>query len=107
MPSDDLAAEIEWEGDSLAVLRSFPKTVRSHLGADLRRVQIGEKPYDSRPMRSNGKGAFELRQQDARSWHRVVYLARIENTSSIVSRNTRERRRNAIWRLLDRASKTF
>jgi phage-related protein len=80
MGSDDFAAEVEWEGDSLAVLRSFPKTVRSYLGADPRRVQIGEKPYDSRPMRSIGKRVFELRQQDGRSWYRVIYLAKIGNT---------------------------
>ena len=74
------AAEVAWEGDSLEVLRSFSKMVRSYLGADLRRVQLGERPLDSRPMKSIGKRVFELRQQDARGWYRLVYLAKVENT---------------------------
>jgi phage-related protein len=82
MNSDDehAAADVAWEGDSLAVLRSFPKRVRSYLGADLRRLQLGETPHDSRPMKTIGNRVFELRQQDARGWYRLVYLAKIENT---------------------------
>lgn len=77
-PGRDVA-EVAWEGDSLAALRSFPKTMRSYLGADLRRLQVGEKPVDSRPMKSIGKRVFELRQRDARGWYRLVYLAKIED----------------------------
>ena len=80
MHAEPGAAEVAWEGDSLEVIRSFPKTVRCYLGADLRRLQLGEKPFDSRPMKSIGKRVFELRQQDVRGWYRLVYLAKIENT---------------------------
>ena len=73
-------AEVSWEGDSLEVLCSFPVGVRRYLGADLRRVQVGESPLDSRPMKSIGRKVFELRQRDERGWYRLVYMARIENT---------------------------
>jgi phage-related protein len=40
--------DIVWMGDSLDVLQAFPKTVRADLGGDLRRLQIGEMPLDSK-----------------------------------------------------------
>ena len=55
---------VVWEGDSLDVLRDFPKPIKKELGEDIQRMQLGEKPRDSRPMRSIGKGVFELRQGD-------------------------------------------
>jgi len=42
--------DVVWLGDSLDVLQTFPKVVRADLGADLRRLQIGEMPLDSKPM---------------------------------------------------------
>jgi phage-related protein len=39
-------------GDSLDVLQSFPKIVRADLGGDLRRLQIGEMPLDSKLMKT-------------------------------------------------------
>lgn len=68
---------VSWEGDSLDVLRSFPKGVRGEFGLDIRRVQNGEKPHDSRPMRTVGPGVFELRQRDERGWYRIIYVNRI------------------------------
>jgi phage-related protein len=80
MDSRSDEAKVAWEGDSLAIIRSFPKRVRSYLGADLRRLQVGEKALNSRPMKSIGKRVFELRQQDDRGWYRLVYLAKIKDT---------------------------
>jgi len=71
-------ATLVWEGDSRKVLKSFPKDIRSEIGLDLRRVQDGEIPYDSRPMRSIGQGVFELRQRDENGWYRLLYLAKVE-----------------------------
>jgi phage-related protein len=84
MDPEHHAAPVAWEGNSLAVIRSFPTTVRSYLGADLRRLQLGERPLDSRPMKSIGKRVFELRQQDARGWYRLIYLAKIANTIHVL-----------------------
>ena len=80
MARDAGAAKVAWEGDSLDVIRTFPAGVRIYLGADLRRLQLGEMPLDSRPMKSIGKRVYELRQQDARGWYRLVYLAKIGDT---------------------------
>ena len=71
--------EVAWEGDSLTVLRQFPSAVRQDLGAELRRLQLGELPLHSRPMPSIGARVFELKEQDQRSWYRVIYLAKVGN----------------------------
>ncbi len=73
-------AEVAWEGDSLEVVRSFPKAIREDLGADIRRMQVGERPLNSRPMKSIGQGVFELRQMDDSGWYRLIYLAKVGNT---------------------------
>ncbi|HTC49078.1 MAG TPA: type II toxin-antitoxin system RelE/ParE family toxin [Candidatus Aquilonibacter sp.] len=72
-------AVIAWEGDSKEVLRSFPDAVKRNLGFDLRLLQQGEPPMDYRPMQSVGPGVFELRDQDERSWYRLIYLSRIRD----------------------------
>lgn len=72
-------AEVVWEGDCLEVVRTFPKPVREDLGADIRRLQLGEKPLNSRPMPSVGKRVYELRQMDDQGWYRVIYLGKVGN----------------------------
>jgi phage-related protein len=71
-------APIAWEGDSREVIRGFPEDIRPELGIDLQLLQWGNEPKSYKPMPSVGKGVFELRQQDKRSWYRVIYLSRIE-----------------------------
>lgn len=39
---------IEWLGDSLDVLRSWPASIRLNIGADLHRLQEGKRPLDRR-----------------------------------------------------------
>jgi phage-related protein len=73
-------AKVAWEGDSLEVVKSFPPAVRQEMGLDIRRLQQGTMPHDSRPMQSIGKGVFELRQRDANGWYRLIYLARVGDT---------------------------
>lgn len=72
-------AEVAWEGDCLEVIRTFPKPVREDLGADIRRLQIGERPLNSRPMPSIAPRVFELRQMDDNGWYRVIYLGKVGN----------------------------
>ncbi len=59
-------AEVAWEGDSLEVIRGFPGPARQDLGAELRRLQTGDRPLNSRPMPSIGARVYELREQDER-----------------------------------------
>ena len=76
---ETLTSEVVWEGDSLQVLRCFPDAVRQDLGAELRRLQTGDRPLNSRPMPSIGARVYELKEQDERAWYRVIYLAKIGN----------------------------
>ena len=71
--------EVVWEGDSLQVIRGFPAPVRQDFGAELRRLQAGDWPLNSRPMPSIATRVYELREQDERAWYRVIYLAKIAN----------------------------
>lgn len=71
-------AEVIWEGDSLEVLRGFPADIRQALGAELRRLQMGEMPLHSRPMPSIGARVYELKEQDERTWYRTIYLAKVK-----------------------------
>lgn len=76
---DQLEAEVHWEGDSLEVLKGFSKAVREDLGADIRRLQLGVRPLNARPMKSVGAGVFDLRQADDAGWYRVIYLSKVGN----------------------------
>jgi phage-related protein len=69
--------EVVWEGDSLDVIRRFPSPVRQDLGAELRRLQEGNRPLNSRPMPSIGARVYELKEQEERAWYRVIYLVKI------------------------------
>lgn len=72
-------AEIAWEGDSKDVLSAFPSEVKSTFSFSLRRLQNGELPRCGvRPMASVGKGVWELKTDDARTWYRVMYLSQIQ-----------------------------
>ena len=62
--TDGSPPDVVFEGDSRAVIKSFPENVREDLGADLWRVQNGEKPLDSGPMAPALPGVFELRDPD-------------------------------------------
>ena len=74
-----LVADIFWVGDSRKVLKAFPKDVRLELGASLRLLQQGTVPKNSRRMESVGKGIWELKEQDDRTWYRVIYMAKVGN----------------------------
>ena len=72
-------AEVVWLGDSREVLRAFPKGPQKDLGYALYRVQLGQIPPDSKPMRTVGSGVYELREQDERAWYRVIYLKKVKS----------------------------
>jgi phage-related protein len=76
MPSDLEDAEIEWMVNSKDVLSSWPVEIKSTLGFELRKVQRGEKPSDSKPPPGIAEGIMELREGDAGIWYRVAYLPR-------------------------------
>ena len=71
--------EVIWLGDSKDVVSDFPKDVRQDLGFQLYRLQLGKDPTKSRPMKSIGKSVFELKEQDAAGWYRVIYTLEVKN----------------------------
>lgn len=71
-------AQVLWVGDSKEVLSGFPTAIKSTFGYSLRRLQKGLLPdCDARRMESIGKGVWELKTADERTWYRIVYLKRI------------------------------
>ena len=74
-------ATISWEGDAWDVLKSWPKAIQWDFGNSLREMQHGRAArLQVRPMQSIGAGVFELKDADEKTWYRMVYLARIEDT---------------------------
>ena len=70
--------QIHWMGDAKEVLSAFPPEIKGVLGYSLRRLQKGLLPdCDARRMESVGKGVWELKTADERTWYRVIYLTRI------------------------------
>lgn len=73
-------AQIRWVGDAKEVLSAFPQAVKGVFGYSLRRLQKGHLPdCDARRMESVGRGVWELKTADERTWYRVIYLTRIGN----------------------------
>ena len=74
-------ATVSWEGDSWKVLKSWPKAIQWDFGNSLREMQYGRAAkLQVRPMQSIGSGVFELKDAVKKTWYRMVYLARIEDT---------------------------
>ena len=82
--------KVIWEGDSLEKLKEFPDVIKQDIGADLRRLQIGEAPLDSKPMKSIAQGVYELRDADVKSWYRVIYYIKIKETVYVLHSFTKK-----------------
>jgi phage-related protein len=73
-------AHVSFEGDSRAVLGSWPKAMKIDFGHALREMQQGlAATLEIRPMTSIGPGVFELKDSDDKTWYRMIYLARIDD----------------------------
>ena len=67
---------VEFRGNSLDELRSFPLAARREAGHQLDQVQNGQKPDDWKPMSTVGQGVKEIRIWDAAGAFRVIYVAK-------------------------------
>lgn len=94
MPQEDIK-EIIWLGDSLKIVREFPKDIRKDFGAALWMLQTGEVPIHSRPMPSVSAGVFELKESDDRTWYRVMYFTKIEETIVVLHSFEKKRRKTS------------
>jgi len=63
---------------SLDDLRDFPEEARRAAGFELRALQDGFEPRDSKPMQSVGQGAKEIRIHVLGEW-RIIYVAKIRD----------------------------
>jgi phage-related protein len=71
--------KVIWLGDRKKAVSEFPENVRIDLGFQLYLLQQGKLPIRSRPMKSIGKGVFELKEQDEKGWYRVIYTVEVKN----------------------------
>jgi phage-related protein len=85
--------DVVFQGDSILVLRGFPKAAKSDIGYALELVQRGQIPLDRKAVRAVGPAVYELREADARAWYRVLYARR---TKVIQVLHCFEKRSNAI-----------
>ena len=69
--------KVEFLGDSHAVIRGFPSTVKWKVGGQLYLVQSGLDPDDWKPMTSIGQGVREIRVRDISGAYRVIYVTNI------------------------------
>ncbi|MBY6230651.1 MULTISPECIES: type II toxin-antitoxin system RelE/ParE family toxin [Halomonas] len=66
---------IEFRGDSMDQLRSFPAEAMRTAGYELDRVQKGKMPDHYRPMPDIGRGVIEIKIREASGAYRVFYVA--------------------------------
>ncbi|WP_076728690.1 type II toxin-antitoxin system RelE/ParE family toxin [Methylobacterium radiotolerans] len=71
--------DVEFLGNSLAAIRSFPADAMQQAGYQIDRVQRGEDPNDWKPMTTVGPGVREIRVKEASGAFRVFYLASVED----------------------------
>jgi phage-related protein len=105
-------AVISWEGDSIKVLRAWPKPIREDIGVALGEMQEGRPAtLPVRPMPSIAGGVFELKDADKSKWYRVIYMARYEDTIYVLHCFTKDTARTeksdlataeARWKLVQR-----
>ena len=66
--------DIVWKGDSLKILRNFPKSIRQDFGSDLFRLQNGLQAKDGKPFIGLKRQTFELRTRDNAGIYRILYV---------------------------------
>lgn len=67
---------VEFRGNSLDDLRTFPLAARREAGHQLDQVQNGLEADDWKPMNTVGRGVKEIRIRDAAGAFRIIYIAK-------------------------------
>ncbi|MBI3663866.1 MAG: type II toxin-antitoxin system RelE/ParE family toxin [Acidobacteria bacterium] len=68
---------VVWMGDSLVVLRAFPKAVQEEIGYALHKAQLGEKHERAKPLKGFGSGVLEVVSDHRGDTFRAVYTVRL------------------------------
>lgn len=66
---------IVWLGDSIDVVRGWPRASRQRTGEELFRLQMGSEPLHWRSMKSVGRGVREMKVSEGGEY-RVFYVMR-------------------------------
>jgi phage-related protein len=107
---DSRLVPLAFQGDAIRALRGFPAGVRQDLGYALYQLQLGQTPPDRKPVRTVGPGVYELREQDAEKWYRVLYVREggtiqvlhcFEKRSNAIEQKDIETARTRLKRLLE------
>lgn len=72
-----LGKPVVWMGNSLAVLREFPKAVREEMGFALYKAQCGDKHPSAKPLKGLGSGLLEIVSDHRGGTYRAVYTVRL------------------------------
>jgi phage-related protein len=70
---------VRFLGDSLRAIKAFPVESRKAAGFELKRIQSGLAPNDSKPMPAVGQGVEEIRIWGESGTFRVMYTARMDD----------------------------
>jgi phage-related protein len=70
---------LEFLGDALKVLKTFPEAVIRNMGYSLSRVQSGETPGDAKPMKGFSASVMELVVRYDTDTYRSVYIASLKH----------------------------
>lgn len=71
---------IDWIGSSLEDLKGFPKVVQQLFGFNLHRIQYGEMPDGTKPLKGVGvNGVYELKENYVGNTYRAVFIAKLRN----------------------------
>jgi len=98
---------VEFRGDSLDALRSFPRSARREAGFQLDKVQRGFDPDEWKPMKSVGVGVREIRVRDESGAFRVIYYAKLADAVYVLHcfRKKTQKTSETTSRLRERASR--
>lgn len=66
-------------GDSLYKIRSFPSDVKADIGYQIDKVQNGFFPDDFKPLKTVGKGVYEIRTRSSDGIYRTLYIASFDD----------------------------
>jgi len=71
---------ITWMGTSRKDITKFPDSAKKVAGTELMRLQSGMQPTNSRPMKSIGRGVFEIKIRVSAGAYRVMYVTRTRDS---------------------------
>lgn len=77
MKNNHILKPVDWLGDSLKMLQSFPDEVQNDVGHSLYLVQVGLTPNNAKPLKGIASGVFEIVTRFDGDTYRTVYAVKI------------------------------